>query len=217
MTRKIHPSHYILYDWFAPLYDLGVWLLAAPFGGEDRIREAVLSEIESGGLAGKKALEVFAGTATLSIAAAEKGADAVAVDLSAGMLKVAGEKAKRAGVKLRILRADAAELPFPAGTFDRVIASMGLHETPDELIPAVLKEAHRVLRGGGRLTIFDFHRAEGAAKYFQGLFFVFFEGETARSWVSADIQALLRDTGFKNFKRKFFLRRSLQLLTADKT
>ncbi|OGP24049.1 MAG: hypothetical protein A2X99_08735 [Deltaproteobacteria bacterium GWB2_55_19] len=218
-----------MYDWLAPLYDLGVWFAALPLGGEEGLRAPVLRELEAGRvtgrerridkarpLEGRKVLEIFAGTGTLSIEAASLGARAIALDVTAGMLRVASEKARRAGVVVGFARADAESLPFPDGSFDGVMVSLGLHETEGPLVPLIIKEAARVLREGGRFVIFDFHRACGGAGFLQALFFAFFEGETARAWVRTDIQKALMDAGFRDFRRSFLKRGVFQLIAVQK-
>ena len=212
--RKPRPTHYCLYDWLAPLYDLGVWLASLPFGGEARLRERLLDEAEI--KEGTRVLEIFSGTGTLSVMAAKRGTKATALDVTGGMLKVAKEKAKGYGVKIGFVRADASMLPFAEGSFERVVASMGLHETGPGAVTEILSEAKRVLQPGGGLAIMDFHRAEGMAGKAQSLFFTFFEGETARDWVGTDIQSLLSGLGFKDFRRSFLIDRSLQIVTVKK-
>ncbi len=218
-----------MYDWLAPLYDLGVWLAALLLGGEESLRGPVLRELEAGRgvarerradiarpLEGRRVLEIFAGTGTLSIGAASLGAKAVAVDVTAGMLRVASEKARMAGVSVEFARADATGLPFLDGAFDGVVVSLGLHETEGAMIPVVIKEAARVLREGGRFVIFDFHKAEGGAGLLQAFFFAFFEGETARAWVRTDIQKALMDAGYAHFRRAFLKRGVFQLISVQK-
>lgn len=213
MKKPCHP-HFYLYEWLAPLYDLGIRLAALPFGGEGRLRARVLDEAAVKG--GQKVLELFSGTATLSLMAAGRGADATALDVTVGMLKAAREKARSQDQRIGLVRGDAAELPFAQGSFDRVMASMGLHEARPGALRGILSEAGRVLKPGGRLAIFDFHRAEGLPGVLQSMIFTFFEGETARSWVRTDIQSLLSSLGFRDFRRVFLAKRSLQLITAKK-
>lgn len=203
-----------MFDLLAPLYDLGIWFAGLPFGGEDKLRGAVLGE--AGPLKGKRVLEIFAGTATLSLMAAKMGAQAVASDISRGMINVAREKARRAGLKTGLTVADAESLPFEEGSFDTVLASIGFHEARSGKVPEIIAEVNRVLKNGGRLVIFDFHKAEGLTGLIQAVFFAFAEGEDARRWVRMDLQDLLAKKGFKNFRRKFMFRRSLQLVTVEK-
>ncbi|HEY1921394.1 MAG TPA: class I SAM-dependent methyltransferase [Tepidisphaeraceae bacterium] len=68
----------------------------------------------------------------------------VGVDASPGMIA----KAKSANPNVEFLEADAQSLPFPDDSFDIVTARHMLYHVPD--IPLALREAHRVLRPGGR-------------------------------------------------------------------
>jgi arsenite methyltransferase len=74
------------------------------------------------------------------------------VDVSESMLQIA--RARCAGVThIEFHKADAAQLPFADGTFDAVMSSMVFEYLPDVL--RALKEAHRVLKPGGRVAIHD--------------------------------------------------------------
>lgn len=213
MPEKTSSRHRV-FDLFAPFYDLGIWLAALLVGGEKGLRAPVVEA--AGPLENKRVLELFAGTASLSVMAAGKGARATAVDLSPGMLRVAGEKARKAGVGLGRIVADAAELPIGSGLMDTVIASLGLHETAQPGVPGIMVEAARVLRPGGRLVIFDFHRAGGRAGWVQKLFFTFFEDESAWAWLSTDVQTLLREAGLTAFNRTYSFSGAFQLITVRK-
>ncbi len=208
MTRRI------VFDQFAPVYDLGFWFLSLFFGGEGRLRRSVIDEARP--LEGKRVLEVCAGTAALSLMAAEMGASVTAVDIGIGMLKVAGAKSARAGRRLALVRADASVLPFGPGVFDRVIVSLGLHEAGPGLVPLMLAESHRVLKDKGRLVIYDFHGADGGAGIVQRTLFHFIEGDEVWPWLKTDIQGLLNKTGFTGFRRQFSLKRAMQLITVQK-
>lgn len=75
-----------------------------------------------------------------------------ALDLDQEMLSVAR---RRADVlhKVSLLQGDAAQLPFPAGSFDTVVCTLAMCEFRDRR--AVLAEMNRVLRPQGRLLLLD--------------------------------------------------------------
>lgn len=79
--------------------------------------------------------------------------DLTAVDWSTAMLDAARAQAARVHRPVTLRQADGAALPFPAGTFDTVLATFVLCCVPDER--SVLAEALRVLKPGGRLLLAD--------------------------------------------------------------
>jgi SAM-dependent methyltransferase len=102
-----------------------------------------------GEVSGRRALEVGCGAASGSRYLAARGALAVAVDLSAGMLAHAVAAARRSGISVPLVQADACELPFSSGAFDLAFSAFGA-------IPfvadsgAAMQEVARVLTPGGR-------------------------------------------------------------------
>ena len=73
------------------------------------------------------------------------------VDLSPGMLARVEENARQLGVEPRVVRASAAELPFPDDGFDAVVSRGVLHHLHDPV--AALTEWRRVVRGGGPVVL----------------------------------------------------------------
>jgi ubiquinone/menaquinone biosynthesis C-methylase UbiE len=199
-----------LFDSLAPLYDLFIWILFV--GSEQRFRKKVLGEITP--LAGARVLELFCGTASLSIMAARDGAKVTGLDLSPGMLSIARQKSRKEGLRIGLVRADSVSIPFAENAFDGVLISLGLHETTD--CELVLKEVSRVLKQGGRAVIFDYHRAEGIVGFLQKLLLFFIEEETAVDWILTDIQGLLRKTGFRDFRRTYLFSRMLQVIRVER-
>jgi len=185
-----------------------------PFGGEETLRRAVIDAAMP--LKGLNVLELCAGTASLSFMASKEGANVTAVDVSSGMLRVAMEKARRQGLTPGFVRGDVSWLPFSDRVFDRVIVSLGLHEVEQSSVPLILREVHRVLKTGAKFVIFDFHKASGWAGFLQSVFCTFGEGESAQTWLKADVQTLLREAGFKDFRREFLLKGAAQLVSVCK-
>lgn len=78
---------------------------------------------------------------------------AVAMDISHPMLAEARKKAMEESVDMFLIRADAREMPFFAGTFDGLMMGGTINELTDEL--KVLYECRRVIQKGG--TFFMMH------------------------------------------------------------
>jgi ubiquinone/menaquinone biosynthesis C-methylase UbiE len=94
-------------------------------------------------------LEIAAGTGVVTRALARALPISVcitATDLNPAMLEQAKSHAGSDRVVWR--EADAMALPFPDEAFDRVVCQFGVMFFPDK--PAGFREAHRVLRPGGR-------------------------------------------------------------------
>jgi SAM-dependent methyltransferase len=80
---------------------------------------------------------------------AREGAQPVALDLSAGMLRHAEALGRATGVVVPLVQADAMQLPFRDGSFDVACSAFGavpFVADPDQ----VMREVARVLRPGGR-------------------------------------------------------------------
>jgi SAM-dependent methyltransferase len=105
-------------------------------------------------------LAAGAGDQTLDIAARAGSAGAVtAVDLSAGILALAEDAARRGGhANVRTLVADAEDLPLEDACFDAAVCRLGLMFLPDP--EQGLREMHRVLKPGARACVMVFSRPE---------------------------------------------------------
>jgi ubiquinone/menaquinone biosynthesis C-methylase UbiE len=75
------------------------------------------------------------------------------IDLSPAMVAIARTRARELGREIDLREGDAQALPFPDGTFDTVVCTLGLCGFPDER--AALAEMHRVLRPNGTLLLLD--------------------------------------------------------------
>ena len=108
-------------------------------------------------------LDIACGTGNYTIKLARQAGSWHGLDLSSGMLRLAGSKSPN----VRYLRGDATALPFPDLTFDGAICTMALHHFFDLL--QVFCEANRVLRQG-RLAIFTGSREQMAGYWLNEYF-----------------------------------------------
>jgi SAM-dependent methyltransferase len=109
-----------------------------------------------GELAGRRVLEVGCGAAMCARWLRTRGADVVAVDLSAGMLRHAAAAAARTGVTVPLVQADAGALPFATASFDLACSAFGAVPFVADSA-AVMREVARVLRPGGRWVFATTH------------------------------------------------------------
>ncbi len=102
-----------------------------------------------GDVSGRRVLELGCGAAAAARWLAAQGADVVAMDLSAGMLRHAEQAAARTGITVPLVQADASALPFADGAFDVVCTAFGAVPFVDDSA-LVMREVYRVLKPGGR-------------------------------------------------------------------
>jgi ubiquinone/menaquinone biosynthesis C-methylase UbiE len=97
----------------------------------------------------ERALEIGAGTGyfTLNLLRAGVIGDAVATDISAGMLRALEGSARELGEHVVTAACEASELPFDDHSFDLVFGHAVLHHLP--VLDAAFREFRRVLRPGG--------------------------------------------------------------------
>ncbi|SHF87763.1 class I SAM-dependent methyltransferase [Streptoalloteichus hindustanus] len=103
-------------------------------------------------------LEVAIGTG-LNIPFYPNNITLIGVDISAPMLAITRRRADDLRRDLALVQADALALPFPRGSFDTVVCTLGLCAVPDAT--RAIGEMIRVLRPGGRLVLVD-HVASSA-------------------------------------------------------
>jgi SAM-dependent methyltransferase len=102
-----------------------------------------------GDVAGRRILEVGAGSAPCSRWLARQGGMPVALDLSAGMLRHAAALGATTGIAVPLVQAGAEHLPFGDATFDLACSAFGA--VPFVAEPErVMREVARVLVPGGR-------------------------------------------------------------------
>ena len=109
-----------------------------------------------GAVSGLRALEVGCGAASGARWLVSQGAEVVALDLSAGMLRHASQASQRSAVRPALLQADALSLPLRDASFDIAFTAFGAVPFIDDSAK-VMREVFRVLRPGGRWVFSTTH------------------------------------------------------------
>jgi len=108
---------------------------------------------------GERILDMAGGTGDIAFRMATKGAQVTVSDINADMLTVGKERARKQGIDgLNWQVENAEQLSFADAQFDAYTIAFGIRNVTD--IPAALREAHRVLKRGGRLYILEFSTSE---------------------------------------------------------
>lgn len=143
-----------MFNDIAPSYDRLNHLMSL---GIDNIwRKKALKEIVDG--TQQQILDVACGTgdSTIAIAKAmEPGGRVTGIDISAGMMEPLMRKAAHEGVhdRIKLLQADALQMPFEANSFHRVTCAFGIRNFEDR--KKGLAEFLCVLKPGGRAVILE--------------------------------------------------------------
>lgn len=105
--------------------------------------------------AGEDILDMAGGTGDIAFRLAKSGANVTVADINPEMLAVGVERAKERGIDgLVWSEANAEVLQWPDRFFDAYTIAFGIRNVTN--IPAALREAHRVMRRGGRFFCLEF-------------------------------------------------------------
>lgn len=105
--------------------------------------------------AGEEILDMAGGTGDIAFRLQQSGASVTVADINPAMLEVGMKRAQERGIDgLVWTEANAEVLTFPDKFFDAYTIAFGIRNVTD--IPAALREAHRVLRRGGRFFCLEF-------------------------------------------------------------
>jgi ubiquinone/menaquinone biosynthesis C-methylase UbiE len=142
--------------------------------GYDRTRSAspsVLAPLRAAlaGAPGPCLADIGGGTGNYALALKQEGWEPVVIDRSNAMLAHAREKG------LTTLHASAQCLPLDDASFDAAMLASMLHHVEDP--PAVLTEAQRIMRAGGRLAVMLYTREDVEDLWFLELF------PSTRAWM----------------------------------
>ena len=109
--------------------------------------------------AGERILDMAGGTGDIAFRMARKGAVVTVSDINADMLGVGEERARERGIAgLTWKQENAERLSFSDNSFDAYTIAFGIRNVTD--IAAALREAHRVLKRGGRFFCLEFSTSE---------------------------------------------------------
>ena len=109
--------------------------------------------------AGEDILDMAGGTGDVAFRMARRGAHVTVADINADMLEVGRDRAERRGVTGLSWKVENAErLSFADASFDAYTIVFGIRNVTD--IPAALREAHRVLKRGGRFYCMEFSSSD---------------------------------------------------------
>ena len=178
------------FAWLTPLYDpFQRWIMREQTFKRALIQQARIAD-------GQRVLDLGCGTGTLTIMLkqAHSRAAVVGLDGDATVLALARAKAARAGVAIVFDEALAFQLPYPDGSFDRVLSSLMLHHLTTENKRRAFAEVRRVLNVGGEFHIVDFGEphnfiARGIALFARRL-------EQVADHIDGRLPPMLREVGF---------------------
>ena len=109
--------------------------------------------------AGEHILDMAGGTGDIAFRMAAKGARVTVSDINPDMLEVGMERAGKRKIDGLVWQVENAEkLSFADAIFDAYTIAFGIRNVTD--IPAALREAHRVLKRGGRFYVLEFSTSE---------------------------------------------------------
>ncbi|WP_026396609.1 class I SAM-dependent methyltransferase [Acetobacter nitrogenifigens] len=153
LVRGVFDSVASRYDVMNDLMSLGV----------HRVWKRIFNA-ELGPQPGLKLLDLAGGTGDITFGwLAGGGGPAIMTDINASMLSVGRDRAIARGYvsDLTFCVVDAEQIPLPDRSVDRVTIAFGLRNCTDKM--AVLREARRVLRPGGRFLCLEFSHVQVAA------------------------------------------------------
>ena len=109
--------------------------------------------------AGERILDMAGGTGDIAFRMAARGALVTVSDINPDMLAVGQERASAKAIDgLSWKQENAEALSFADSSFDAYTIAFGIRNVTD--IPAALRDAHRVLKRGGRLFVLEVSTSE---------------------------------------------------------
>lgn len=118
-------------------------------------------------VSGDKVLDLCTGTGTNAVNIAKRDNSVIikGVDISKDMLVIAKSKAKKEKLNnIKFYEMDATNMRFKDKCFDKILLSLVLHETDEDLAAKMIKEAIRVLKDDGIIIVTEWERSSDVIK-----------------------------------------------------
>jgi ubiquinone/menaquinone biosynthesis C-methylase UbiE len=180
--------------WLTALYDPMMALTMRERAFRRALVAAVLAERPPA-----MVLDVGCGTGTLAaeLAAADSRIHVLGIDGDEHVLTRARSKTEGFGERVRLARGLADAIPAPDTSADVVVASLLLHHLAPDAKLRALREAHRVLRPGGRLVVVDWGRPHDVLMRSVFSVLQLLDGfQSTRDHAAGRIPALIETAGF---------------------
>jgi demethylmenaquinone methyltransferase/2-methoxy-6-polyprenyl-1,4-benzoquinol methylase len=214
------------YIWFydniqSIYYDLLMKWCYLPFGGEFRIRNEMISEIEF--FENEKILDMCSGTGGTTFTIARKATDSchiIGMDISGGQLEKAIKKNDLKNVVFD--QKDVRITGVISDHFDKVFIGHSLHEMNRKDRYEVLSESLRILKPDGLLVVLELDKPESLIlRLFIWFWFFYwlpfnFETPTRKDMLKHGLEKEISETGYSNVKKISKYRGIMQVIVSKK-
>ncbi len=93
------------------------------------------------------------------------------LDIGAPLLRFGHLRAEKLGIPIHFRQADAAATGYPDDHFDLIVSHIVFHETSAAAVPAIIREARRILKPGGVFLFVDLPNVAAIPDVFQQVVF----------------------------------------------
>ena len=186
------------------VYHYGTKIFYQGYNDQDELHAEVvdLTALPDDGIVAN-ILEIACGIGQATVKFKERFPDAAVtgLDVALPVLRYAHMRSAELGVDVDYVQALAEAMPVADASIDVVMSYIFFHEVPVDVMKAVLKEVHRVLRPGGKFSIFEFP-SHGATPLPPAMrFMIDYDSRDncepySVGFVYADFRALIAEAGF---------------------
>ncbi|MDO9027716.1 MAG: class I SAM-dependent methyltransferase [Candidatus Roizmanbacteria bacterium] len=190
------------YDFLTGLYDTAIRLTMP----EKKFRNLLIERIDP--QPDENILEFGFGTGANLVLASQKSplSHFYGLDIDPKVKEIAFSKLKSKNLHPELHIYEGTVFPYEDQTFDKVYSCLVFHQLDDEAKMECLKEIHRVLKPGGKLTIGDWGKAK--SQWMRTVFYTvqLLDGfETTTANVRGLLPNYIREAGFHDVKETGFI------------